>query len=249
MEKQLDKLSEAEYRALPIESFSSIKYILESPKIFQYYKEKPFKGSAATLMGTCVHHFIQGNRHLVAFNELSKTKKNAEAIAEFEQSFRAIAGDEGIIVPKSFEPKLNQIMTNFNSNAQAVKLIDKCVFEKAYIFQINGVDFKGRIDGVGDDFVLEIKSSSQATTATEFKESAIDSDYDMQAYMYLQATGLKKHYFIVANTIEPFKVAVYKSSPEFIESGRKKAMEATERYKKYILGKAEWNEEEEIEEI
>lgn len=244
MEKKIEDLPEVEYRAYKRESFSSIKYILKSPIDFLYYKDKPFKGSNASLLGTCVHHYIQGNKQLVAFNELTKIKKNAEAIAEFEKTFKESTNGEGVIVPKSFEPKLEQIMINFNAHKSARKKLHDATIEKAFLFEINGVELKGKVDILREDEVGEIKTSSQAKTLLEFREEAYDRDYDMQAYFYMQASGKKRHFFIVVNTVEPFNVMVYTTSPEMIESGRKKAYEATDRYRKYILAKQEWNEEE-----
>jgi hypothetical protein len=215
MEMNIQALSDKDYRAYERESFSSLKYILKSPKDFLYYKEKPFSGSTASLLGTCIHHYLQGNRHLVAFSPYPKLKKHIEATEEFERNFRSTIdiGEEGVIVPKSFEPKLNAIAKNFNEHRLASKLLSTCEFEKAYLFEINGLPLKGKVDGVGPNGVVEIKSSSQATTFEEFKAEAEERDYDLQAAMYCMATGCGTHYFIVVNTQEPFKVQVYKSSP------------------------------------
>lgn len=245
----ISQMNEKDYRAYDRESFSSIKYILESPQSFLHYKEKPFQGSTSSLLGTCIHHYLQGNRHLVAFNALPKIKKNAEALKEFEENFRALTGEDGVIVPSSFEPKISSIVKNFNENDKAFNILSQCEFEKAFLFEINGVPLKGKIDGVSSNYIVEIKSSSQATSLVDFKEEAYDRNYDMQAYMYTVASKTNTHYFIVANTTDPFKVSIYKSSKEFLESGRKKAIEATNRYKKYIIGKAKWDDSNEIEEI
>lgn len=250
----LQDLSEKEYRAYPVESFSSIKYLLEpdGPKTFLYYKNKPFKGSDATLLGTTIHHYLQRNKHLVAFSVIDKRKR--EEYAKFQQEFLELAGDEGIIVPKSFEEKVSSVMANLSDNPKAQELLDACQFETPYFFTIDGVDLKGKVDGVNHEYLLEIKTSSQATTVDEFREEARDRHYDMQAAMYLiaenQIAGGRKtlldHYFIVVNTIAPFKVSVYKSSKEFLKEGEKKLYEAVRRYKKYIINKEEYEPEVEL---
>ncbi len=242
-------LTDRAYRALDRESFSSIKHLLDSPIAFNHYKNKPFKGSTATLLGTCIHHYLQGNRHLVTFSELAKTKKNEEAIKEFERLFFELAGEEGIIVPKSFEPKLNTIMKNFNENKKAVQFVNQCKFEEPFLFDFNGVPLKGKVDGISDNFVLEIKSSSQATTQEEFAQEARERDYDMQAYFYTLAAKKEHHFFLVVNTQDPFKVALYRSSYNFIASGHVKATIATERYKRYIVNGENWDGNDKIEEI
>lgn len=249
----LASLKDSEYRAITRESFSSIKYILDSPKIYQHYKNKPFTGSSATLLGTAIHHYLQGNKHLVAFSVIDKRKK--EEYAKFQIEFMELAGEEGIIVPKSFEEKTAFIMKNLNENEVALRLLGNCQFEVPYLFDLGGIPLKGKVDGVYGQaqsdtpgYLLEIKTSSQATTALEFKEEAKERHYDMQAAMYLHAHDQKhmerlEHYFIVVNTIVPFKVAVYKSSREFIKGGEKKLNEALHKYKTYIINKEEYFED------
>lgn len=241
-------LSDKEYRSLPAESFSSIKYILDSPTTFLYYKNKPFKGSDATLLGTTIHHYLQGNKHLVAFSVIDKRKK--EEYAKFEKEFLELAGEEGIIVPKSFEEKVSSVLVNLADNKKAIQLLDNCEFEIPYFFEVEGINLKGKVDGVNHKYLLEIKTSSQATTAYEFKEEAKDRHYDMQAAMYLLANNMTHqhsvpldHYFIVVNTVAPFKVSVYKSSKEFLKEGEKKLYEAIDRYKRYIINNEEYEDE------
>jgi hypothetical protein len=243
---ELKFVTDSDYRALDRESFSSIKYLLESPAIYWHYKEKPWKGSPAALLGTCVHHYLQGNKNLVEFNYLSRIKKNEEEILRQEQEFIAKVGSEGIIAPGSFKEKLDRIEENFLANKMAVSLLQECEFEKAFLFELNGVPMKGKLDGLKsnpDIETVEIKTSSQATDVSLFREEAYEANYDMQAYLYLTASGAKKHTFIIVNTREPYRIMVHPSSAKFIESGRKKALLATERYKKHILGKEEWSNE------
>lgn len=248
MTSKILQLSEKEYRAFPAESFSSLKYILgkNGPHDFLHFKSKPFKGSAASLLGTCIHHVIQGNKHLIEYTTLTNTKKNEEELRALKDDLYKRVGEEGILVPETFKEKLTLIEQNFLKNSAATGLMAKCDVETAYSFVLNGVPFKGKVDGVskrneGIPFVLEIKSSSQAVTVSEFREEAYERDYDMQAAMYLHATGGEKHFFIHVGTTAPFNISVYESSKEFLQSGVKKSLEAAERYKKYILDKEEWD--------
>ena len=219
---------------------------------FLYYKSKPFQGSDSTLLGTAIHNYFQGNRHLVAFNNILRTSKERKLeYIEFEKTFKEMAGEEGIIVPKSFEEKINAVMLNYNENKQAIDLMNECVFEEPFLFEYNGVQLKGKLDAnkTEKSSVVEIKTSSMATNAYEFKREAYDRDYDLQAFLYLKASGNKKHYFIVANTTAPFKVTVYKSSEEFLESGKHKADLVTNRYKKHIVNGEPFDDSENVEEI
>ena len=244
--KDFKTLTEAEYRAYPAESYSSIKYLLDSPQTFLYYKSKPFQGSDSTLLGTAVHNYFQGNKHLITYSIVDKRKK-AE-YEEFEKNFRSLAGEDGIIVPKSFEEKINAVMSNLNKNTNATNLLDGCKFEEPFLFEIGGISLKGKVDGIKKDRIVEIKTSSMATDAHEFRREAYNRDYDLQAYLYCQAAKVSKHYFIVANTTAPYKVSVYKSSQSLLDSGKEKAAIVVDRYKRYILGNEVYVDEK-IEEI
>ncbi len=251
LNKKIEDMSEKEYRATPYESFSSLKSLLKSPDEFKFYKENPFKGSNSTLLGTCIHHYLQGNRHLVAFSVVDRRKK--EEYAKFESDFRELAGEEGIIVPKSFEVTLNHIMKSFNENPQAVSLVEGAEIEKAYLVEYEDrgeiFPYKCKLDGVGDDYVLEIKSSSQATTAAAFKQEVADRHYDLQAAMYLYAANKSRHFFIVVNTVAPYNVKLYRTSDDTLENGRSKFFIIKAMYKKYIVSGESYDRREEIEQI
>lgn len=248
MKKKIDltNISEKDYRALPIESYSSLKYLLTSIKAFKYQKENPFKGSNSTLLGTAIHNYLQGNKHLVAFSIIDKRKK--EEYAKFVEEFRELAGEDGIIVPASFEKTLQMIMQSVNESTNLHKLLDNVEIEVPAVTKYKELEYKSKIDGLGEDYVLEIKSSSQATTAKEFQEEAFERHYDLQAAMYLHATNRSKHFFVVVNTTAPFKVAAYRTSQKMIESGFKKLDKICEQIKKYNAGGVD-DESEDFEEI
>lgn len=240
-------LSEKDYRAYALESYSSLKYLLTSPIEYMYYKNNPFKGSNSTLLGTSIHNYLQGNKHLVAFSIVDKRKK--EEYAKFVEEFRSLAGDEGIIVPASFEKTLENIMKNASENKKVQKLLEGIQIEYPVIAEYCGLQYKAKIDGLGDDYVLEIKSSSQATTAEEFKAECLERDYDLQAYMYLHATNRTKHFFVVVNTTAPFKVEAYKTSAETLISGEMKLIKIVNDYKKYIIDNHPYEQGDTFEEV
>lgn len=245
-----DKLTEKEYRAYNLESYSSLKNLLDSPIKFMYYKNNPFKGSDSTLLGTCIHNYLQGNRHLVAFNTIKRTSKAAkEEYEKFVTEFRDLAGEEGIIVPVSFENTIINIMKNASENKKVQKLLQGVQIEAPVIAEFQGLKYKAKIDGLGDEYVLEIKSSSQATTVSEFHDECLERDYDLQAFMYCHATGRNHHYFIVCNTTAPFKVEAYKTSPTTLTSGYTKFCKIVEDYQHYIINNHPYDEGEHFDEV
>lgn len=72
MKKSIGDLSEEEYRAYPLESYSSLKSLLSSPEAFLRQQNNPFTGNAYTDLGTAVHNFLQGfeGDELIAQNHM-----------------------------------------------------------------------------------------------------------------------------------------------------------------------------------
>jgi hypothetical protein len=228
-----------------MESFSSLKALLKNPKDYFFYKENPFKGNSSTTLGTAVHHIIQGQPDLVRVNEINRTTRvGREEYAIWEEEFKKVTHNEGVIITKSQKEALDKCMDSFRNNIQATNILEGCEFEQPLILDdvFNKVKFKGKVDGIDfvNNKVVEIKTSSALTNAKDFSEGAKDMAYDMQAYMYTEmarkATGNNfEHYFIVVNTTAPFACKVYKSSSEFMQSGAKKYTKALQAYKKYVI--------------
>lgn len=229
---KLENITDAEYRKLAYESYSSIKYLLKGPEEYFYQKQFPFQGSPSCLLGTAIHNYLQGNRHLVAISRISRLKK--KEFAEFESDFMEATNYEGIIVPLSFEEKLEHVMINFNDHLHASEILKECKYEIPFLFEFNGVKMKGKVDGISEKNIVEIKTSSMAKTVDDFRNEAYVRDYDLQAFLYCIATGRMDHLFVVANTTEPYGVNVYRTSKKMLESGEQKARICTENYKRYI---------------
>ena len=194
-------LTDEEYRALPIESYSSLKSLLSSPEAFLKHSSNPFTGNEYTDLGTAVHNLLQ---ELPQEKELSSKTKDV----------------------------LVQISNNFSGN----KLIGE--FEVAFKTTFKGMIYKGKVD-IYDKHtktIGEIKTSSKAVDLKSFRKEAYSRDYDLQAAMYLQMTGCKSHYFVVANTVEPFQVKIYPTSKDFIKSGYLKLEKIVKEYHKMFNG-------------
>ncbi len=243
MSKNLKDLPEAEYRALKLESFSSLKALLSSVGEFKYLKENPFKGNNATLLGTAVHHYIQGEQKLVFVNDFNRTTKEGK---EKYTEFMANLPSDGIILTKTQGETLEKIYKNFLNSKKCVEILKGCEFELPFImpFNIDGKDIKikGKLDAVNvtEGYTVEIKTSSAYSNIEEFREGSKQMQYDMQAALYtlmLEHEYKKpfKHYFIVANTREPYNVERYTTSDKYLSDGKVKLNKALFLYKRHIL--------------
>ncbi len=264
MGSELKDISEHDYRALEIESFSSIKNLLKGPKYYFEMKQKPFKGNSSTDFGTAIHHLLQGHKDWVAF----MNKTNKEKYAEFEAEFMPTTQGEGVILQQSYKAKFEAIEQAFLSKPNIVEFIKQFEFEKAFTGEYDGVKLKGRVDGVkvvekGREvfgypskvsmgyepdkiYTLEIKTYGQGAGLDDFRKIAYARHYDLQAAMYMLFAGSSRHYFVALSTSEPYMVDIHPASQEFIDSGMQKLKRVTALYKKYIINKEPYDEYEEL---
>lgn len=238
----LSGLTDKEYRELKAESYSSLKHLLESPKAFFYQKEKPFTGSEATRLGTAVHHLLQGNKHMVGFPTMTRARRTE--YAEFESDFIKKNGPESVLLGGASKEKFFNIEGAILANPKIAKVLKNCVFEPAFIGQGGIVEVRGKIDGVTEDSIVEIKTTYKGCDAESFRETVYARHYDLQAYMYqLLSGGKPKHYFIVIETSPPYGTNVFQASEEILESGKKKFERVQKLYDEYVIHEKPFDEE------
>ena len=107
-------------------------------------------------------------------------------------------------------------------------------FEVPNITNIGGVEWKGKCDILGEDYVYDLKTSSNVH---KFRWSCKEYCYDAQAYVY-QTLFNKPMRFIVIDK-NSLEVKIADCSEEFIESGREKVENAIKVYKKFFTDKGE----------
>ena len=222
MAKLFRNLSEKEYRSYPLESYSSLKLLLSSPEAFLKAKENPFLGNDFTLLGTAVHLLIQDMPDLVKFDPYTKKETDHPEL---------------VVLPESFKEKLNEIRKNIPLEIHSIILDSQTEIELPVKAEFKNLKYKGKLDIVYmKHMVGEIKTSSKATDLKTFRKEAYSRDYDLQAAMYCHALKLKKHFFIVVNTLPPYNVAYYDTSDHFLKSGFLKLEKVAKEYKKLMGG-------------
>lgn len=98
-----------------------------------------------------------------------------------------------------------------------------------------GIDCKARLDMVHPDYVIDLKTTRDASPL-EFARSIAKYKYHVQAAAYQQHFPDKEYLFIAAETSGSCDVAVYRLSPESIEAGMIVWRKALDNYKIYLDG-------------
>jgi len=102
-------------------------------------------------------------------------------------------------------------------------------FEVPAVGEIQGMMWKGKADIVGDDFLIDLKTTSDIQ---KFKWSARQYNYDSQCYIYQHLFGKPLAFYVVDK--ETGQLGVFKPTEEFVKRGEDKVSRAIEVYKKYF---------------
>ena len=101
--------------------------------------------------------------------------------------------------------------------------------EEPAIGELFGVMFKGKADIVNDEFVIDLKTSSNIKS---WNRSADMYNYDSQAYIYQQLFDKPVKFYIIDKKTLNLKIAT--ASEETLLRGRDKVLKAIEIYKEYF---------------
>lgn len=220
-------------------SYSSLKEFAKSPSHYIHYvlaKREPSKEMA---LGSMVHCLILqpdqfSNQFAVTPAVDRRTSEGKSKYAEF------VAQSEGKTVVFEDDLELaNQICNRVLSNESIKTYLKDCnAFEHEFKFDLNGLPIRGFVDGIANDFTLEIKTTSDANP-DNFIRDFWNRKYYLQAGIYYLATGVKPMY-IVAETKAPYNYFICNIEDEYIEMGVQEANTLTEKFNECMTLNA-WN--------
>lgn len=251
------KMHDNEYFALGRLSFSSMKHLLDSPAKFLHQKSHPFTGNEYTELGTAIHNYLQGAKDMVAFEpDLSHIKTKEGFVAKnpymtnegkaLIKEFRAQLPKGVVAVPFETKAILEQIEKQFKENPYIKEVMDDITHtEQAYLETVNGLEFKGKLDFEGKNFIVDLKSTGKPADVYSFKRTIYTSHYDLQAAIYLTMKAQAQkvpvdsldYYIFAVETFAPYEIVPYKLSQETINHGFMKLDLVCSRYKEYIITK------------
>ena len=102
-------------------------------------------------------------------------------------------------------------------------------YEIPAIAEINGMMWKGKADIVTNEFVIDLKTTSDIQ---KFKWNAKKYNYDSQCYIYQILFG-KPLVFYVIDKVTGI-LAIFKPTEEFVKGGEMKVARAVDMYQRYF---------------
>ena len=201
-------------------SSSSIKNLLQSPKKWRFSK---MDGDSADLrVGKLLHAYILEPYKIDRFHFVSTktaaSKEYQEASAIYDEVFT-----------QDDKEKAERLVWAFNSNPQAMELINGGRYEVPEIGEIGAFPFRAKADVLKDFELVDVKTTSGGLE--NFKWSAKKYGYDVQAFIYcslfnIPFTGFK---FLVIDK-GTLDIGIFDISEEFYEEGRERTMRGIDLY-------------------
>ena len=206
-------------------SSTACKLLLTSPKTYHYVTKYGSQDSDAFSVGRLVHLMALEPERAAEYEVIEVQSKNAKAWQEAK-------GRKNICTRKEYD-EAQRIADALLRNEHVLDLIQGCEFEQPAIGNIAGMPFRAKADILASGFLADLKTT---TDLRAFPYSAKKYGYDVQAFIYTRLFGvpIDRFYFIAIDKAS-LDIGIYSVSPEFVEEGERKTMEAIELYKRFFV--------------
>lgn len=234
-----------QYLNNPRMSQSRLKKILDGVEEYKYAIDNPKEPTDDMKLGQAVHILLlqpdlssriikvhdkpdgrtkEGKIYtsIMSGSDLSQFEGNDYARLLYESFSDVIKNPSEYILldQKSFD-KAKEIANAVMINEDSRYLLQICAeFEKIYEYHYRGIDFKCQVDGISDEFVLDIKTSSTVQNLDiSLSREILKYKYHFQAASYLIGTNRSRYFIIFVKTVEPYAVYPVELSAETLNAG------------------------------
>jgi len=218
-------------------SYSSVKYALQDIALFELYMQgKLRKESEALTFGSAYDcllfkpHKFDKLFHVMDDTEIikevgGKNPRVTKAYKEWKAEEKDKAKDKTVVSIEDYQQCIDMITRLDESKVLDIYLGGDYQVEFLQELEIGAevVPFRGFLDCLGKGFISDSKSSR---SVKGFPRDVRVFGYDIQAYLYTHAFGVRDFYWVVQEKAYPYLPAVYKASEETLDSGKRKVVRA-----------------------
>ena len=221
-------------------SYSSLKWLLQSPKWFEHKRRKPTPETQALRDGKLVHTQILEPHKYDQFTFVDTSSKNTT-------KWKLAKEQNGASMTYTLKEKYmcNRITSAFLQNDSCTSfLAGASEVEVPMLKEIDGLAVRGKADilrpGV---FVADVKTTNDGLNDRELYDGTLKNqfaytvekyDYDLQAYLYTQLYDVPDFYWLVIDKTTT-DIGVFKASAETLEAGRLKLEASLALYKAFFV--------------
>lgn len=215
-------------------SYSSMKWLLKSPKWFEYKRRKPDPEIQALRDGKLVHTEILEPQKYDQFTFVDTSTKNTT-------KWKLAVEQNGKPYTYTMKEKYmnNRIASAFLQNDSCVQFLNGSETEVPQLMEIDGIAVRAKADIYrAGEFVADIKTTGDGLKDVELRSGQITNqfkftiekyDYDLQAYLYTLMYDVPDFYWLVIDKTTT-DIGIFKASEGTLETGRLKLEAALQLY-------------------
>lgn len=207
-----------------------ITYTSDALKFGSLYDMLIFDRDKAIETYTILDHDLIMERCSVA-TQSTKSPKATKEYKEVKEALEFELAESGKIICTKEEYDIANDMVNRLVECGLMDSYLKGEYQVPVYFTLDGAEIKGALDCLGDGFISDSKSSK---SVDGFRYDVNKFCYDLQAYLYTQATGIKEFYWVVQEKTFPYLPALVKCSEETLFKGEMKYHTALARIKQFL---------------
>jgi len=220
-------------------SYSSLKYLLKSPKWFAHkLKKQDDKETQALRDGKLIHTQILEPNKYDQFTFVDTSSKNTTKWKLAKEQNGA-----SNTYTKKEQYMCNRISSAFLQNAKCVSFMKGAENEIPMLKEVLGIPVRAKADILKEgEYVADVK-----TTIDDLKDVVVDGkmsnsfadtidayDYDLQAYLYTQMFNVPDFYWLVINKFTT-DIGVFKASAKTLQRGKDKLEAAVALYNAFFV--------------
>jgi hypothetical protein len=200
-------------------SNSDIGTLLKDPKQFKVRTEP----TLPMLQGSYLHTAILEPEKIGNFEIVEASTRNTNIYKD--------AAKGKLLLLKHEQDELDTLVSIIKGNFKFYEDIyaDGNLYEQPAIGELFGLPFKGKCDIITDDFLIDIKTSSDID---DFKWSARKYNYDSQAFIYEKLFGKPLVFYVICK--KSHRLGIFHPSEDFVLGGKNKVEQACEVYNKFF---------------
>ena len=220
-------------------SYSSLKWLLKSPKWFAHMKKKGMTESQALRDGKLVHTQILEPQKYDQFTFVDTSSKNTKKWQLAKETYGA---DNTYTLKEKY--MCNRISTAFLQNDTCVSFLKGAQTEVPALVEIEGLAIRGKADILKEgQYVADVKTTNDGLKDIELSNGGVKNqfaytiskyDYDLQAYLYTQLYEVPDFYWLVVDKTTT-DIGVFKASEQTLELGRLKLEAALSLYDAFFV--------------
>jgi hypothetical protein len=221
-------------------SYSSLKEFAKSPSHYIHYINSKKEPSKEMAFGSLIHCLLLYSQQ---FPELfivapDVDRRTTDGKAKWNEFLSQSEGK--IIVTGDELDQATEIVNKVFADESIHSMIKECThFEHKWTNSINGLPFTGYIDALSDDFIIEVKTTSDANPVN-FMRDFYNRKYHIQASLYKTVMN-KPVVYIIIETKPPFNYFFAQITTAYTDLGWREIGMLTNKFKECMKENA-WNE-------